>query len=326
VDDGGDGTAGAVRELPGRATPAPRGGSGLHCLRQRRPPQRPRRRPPSAEQRHRGGAGCAFGLVEAFSADERLVSHRACLDPDRTPVERGRRPTLPWLFLLASGLPAALYGVPGYRRVRPLRDRRGRLDWVAGAAMAIRRRTWEEVGFFDTRFRFFAQDLDFCLRAQDAGWRVGLVGDAQVVHVGGATIGRHRARRGAVRTGPAVTDLLLWAEKRRRSGPSRPRAASPSGDTCGSPGPPSVRCFPRGDVWVGSGLRGVPPGPRRGAAGVPCAALSGDRRPAREGRGAAAPVGGSRPDTMPGRAAGAGPAAVAWSPAGSRNPTAPGRA
>lgn len=166
-------------------------------------------------------------LVEAFAADERLgIASPRLLDPDRTPEwSGGAAPTLSWLLLLASGLSAALHVVPGYRRVRPLRDRRGRLDWVAGAAMAIRRRTWQEVGPFDTRFRFFAQDLDFCLRARDAGWRVGLVEDAQVVHVGGATIGRHpgSTRRGS-HPGLLWTDLLLWAEKRR--GPRWALAAS----------------------------------------------------------------------------------------------------
>jgi GT2 family glycosyltransferase len=81
--------------------------------------------------------------------------------------------------------------------------------------MAIRREAWDEVGPLDARFRFYAQDLDFCLRAGDAGWRVRLVDEAHVVHLGGATIGRRpgSARR---RSHPALlwTDLLLWAEKR----------------------------------------------------------------------------------------------------------------
>ena len=81
--------------------------------------------------------------------------------------------------------------------------------------MAIRRQTWDEVGPLDARFRFYAQDLDFCLRARDAGWRVRLVPEAQVMHIGGATIG---GRLGAVGQGshPGLlwTDLLLFAEKR----------------------------------------------------------------------------------------------------------------
>ena len=113
-------------------------------------------------------------------------------NPDGSPQwSGGATPTLAWLFLLASGLPAALEAVPGYRVLRPLRSEAGgRLDWVAGAAMANRRQTWDEVGPLDARFWLYAQDLDFCLRAKDAGWHVRLVREARVVHVGGATIGR----------------------------------------------------------------------------------------------------------------------------------------
>jgi N-acetylglucosaminyl-diphospho-decaprenol L-rhamnosyltransferase len=158
-------------------------------------------------------------LVDAFDADPRLgVASPRLLNADRSPQwSGGPAPTLSWLFLLASGLPAALDGVPGYRRVRPVRSETGgRLDWVTGAAMAVRRRTWDEVGPFDARFRFCAQDLDFCLRAGDAGWRVRLVREAQVVHLGGATIGHHPgSARGRSHPGLLWTDLLLWAEKRR---------------------------------------------------------------------------------------------------------------
>lgn len=157
-------------------------------------------------------------LVEAFADDPRLgIASPLLRNPDGSPQwSGGAAPTLAWLFLLASGLPTALAAVPGYRRLRPVRsDAGGRLDWVTGAAMAIRRQTWDEAGPLDPRFRFYAQDLDFCLRAKDAGWHVRLVAEAQVIHVGGATIGR---RPGAARIGshPGLlwTDLLLWAEKR----------------------------------------------------------------------------------------------------------------
>jgi GT2 family glycosyltransferase len=106
--------------------------------------------------------------------------------------------------------------VPGWERWRARPRGHGRLDWVPGAALAMRRRAWDEVGPFDTRFRFYAQDLDFCTRAADAGWRVRLVEEAHVVHVGGATIGREPgATRSRSHPGLLWTDLLLWAEKTR---------------------------------------------------------------------------------------------------------------
>jgi N-acetylglucosaminyl-diphospho-decaprenol L-rhamnosyltransferase len=157
-------------------------------------------------------------LLDAFATDPRLgVASPRLVDPDGSPQwSGGTTPTLPWLFLLACGIPRALAAVPGYRRLRPVRsDAGGRIDWVTGAAMAIRRRTWEDVGPLDTRFRFYGQDLDFCLRAGDAGWRVALVRDSRVVHVGGATIGRRSgAARRSSHPGLLWTDLLLWGEKR----------------------------------------------------------------------------------------------------------------
>jgi GT2 family glycosyltransferase len=157
-------------------------------------------------------------LVAAFAEDPRLgVASPRLINPGRSPQwSGGSAPTLAWLFLLASGLPAALASLPGYRHLRPARSEPGaRLDWVTGAAMGIRRETWGAVGPLDERFRFYAQDLDFCLRARDAGWEVRLLGGAQIVHVGGATIG---CRPGATRQGshPGLlwTDLLLWAQKR----------------------------------------------------------------------------------------------------------------
>src|SRR5215208_3818384 len=78
----------------------------------------------------------------------------------------GREPSLAWFFALASGLPALLARLPLYRRLKPL-DSQGpaRVDWVTGAAMAFRRAVWEAAGPLDEGFRFYAQDLDFCLRA-----------------------------------------------------------------------------------------------------------------------------------------------------------------
>ena len=45
-------------------------------------------------------------------------------------------------------------------------------DWVPGCNMLLRRRVWEEIGGFDEKFFFYFEDLDLCLRAKRAGWRI----------------------------------------------------------------------------------------------------------------------------------------------------------
>jgi GT2 family glycosyltransferase len=56
------------------------------------------------------------------------------------------------------------------------------VDWISGAAMCIRREAWEQVGGFDEGYFMYAEDMDWCLRAQQAGWKVYYVPDAMIMH------------------------------------------------------------------------------------------------------------------------------------------------
>lgn len=86
---------------------------------------------------------------------------------------------------------------PFTRRYRMLdRDEReaADVDWVSGACFLVRRRAWEEVRGFDPRYFMYLEDVDLCWRAGQAGWRVGYVPDATVVHVQGVSAARHPYR------------------------------------------------------------------------------------------------------------------------------------
>jgi GT2 family glycosyltransferase len=56
------------------------------------------------------------------------------------------------------------------------------VDWASGAALCVRREAWEEVGGFDEGFFMYAEDVDWCLRARQAGWRICYVPEAVIVH------------------------------------------------------------------------------------------------------------------------------------------------
>jgi N-acetylglucosaminyl-diphospho-decaprenol L-rhamnosyltransferase len=171
-------------------------------------------------------------LLDAFAADPRLGAAGAALHyPDGSPQwSGGREPTLLWFFGLASGLPALLGRLPLYRRLRPpgaapgRGDRGGRVDWVTGAALAIRREAWEAAGPLDEGFRFYAQDLDYCLRLRQGGWRVALLPGFRVLHHHGATIGRDPGARRRQHPELLWSDLLRWAGKHKGEGWAR-RAA-----------------------------------------------------------------------------------------------------
>jgi GT2 family glycosyltransferase len=69
------------------------------------------------------------------------------------------------------------------------------VDAVSGCVMLIRREVFEKIGLFDEAYFFSFEDIDFCLRARDAGFETVCVQDARAYHEGGRSIGRRSARR-----------------------------------------------------------------------------------------------------------------------------------
>ncbi|MHB1047025.1 MAG: glycosyltransferase [Thermoanaerobaculia bacterium] len=171
--------------------------------------------------------GSLAEATAAFAADATLgVAGAALRYPDGTPQwSAGREPDLLWLFAQASGLPALLGRIPGWRRAKPLHAAEPTdVGWVTGAAMAVRAATWREHGPLDVGYAFYGQDLDFCIRARDGGWRVRHLPGFRAVHEHGATIATKEG--GAVRHESLAllwSDLVLWAGKRR--GPAFARRA-----------------------------------------------------------------------------------------------------
>jgi GT2 family glycosyltransferase len=78
-------------------------------------------------------------------------------------------------------------------------DRPRRVDWAVGAALLMRRSALEEVGGFDEQFFMYAEDLDWCWRADRLGWTIEFDPAAVVVHVGNAS-GTHRYGERRTRT------------------------------------------------------------------------------------------------------------------------------
>jgi len=138
----------------------------------------------------------------AFDADPKLgVAGARMLNPDGSSQwSGGATPTLAWMIGVISG---AGHLARLVRRSGNKRD----VDWVSGAAMAFRREVWERAGPLDERFRFYCQDIEFCLRARDAGWRVAVIDEARVVHALGGTVAINALHHDPARLWP---DLLTW--------------------------------------------------------------------------------------------------------------------
>lgn len=56
------------------------------------------------------------------------------------------------------------------------------VDWLVGACLLARRRAMEQVGTLDERFFMYSEEVDWCYRLRQAGWRVRYTPAARVVH------------------------------------------------------------------------------------------------------------------------------------------------
>jgi N-acetylglucosaminyl-diphospho-decaprenol L-rhamnosyltransferase len=63
--------------------------------------------------------------------------------------------------------------------------------WVSGSCFLARRAALEELGGFDEAYFMYAEDMDLCWRAHQAGWGVGFAGAAEVMHVQGVSTARY---------------------------------------------------------------------------------------------------------------------------------------
>jgi hypothetical protein len=56
------------------------------------------------------------------------------------------------------------------------------VDWVTGACMLTRRDIFNAIGGLDAGYFMYSEELDWCRRIKDAGWRIVYLPTAQVLH------------------------------------------------------------------------------------------------------------------------------------------------
>ncbi|MDP1636696.1 MAG: methyltransferase domain-containing protein [Candidatus Nitrotoga sp.] len=84
------------------------------------------------------------------------------------------------------------------------------VDAVVGSAMLIKRSVFDKIHLFDENFFLCFEELDFCARAQYAGFKCYFVPEAKIWHKVGSSLGGVDS---PLRTYFNVRNRLLWAKK-----------------------------------------------------------------------------------------------------------------
>jgi N-acetylglucosaminyl-diphospho-decaprenol L-rhamnosyltransferase len=121
--------------------------------------------------------GATAALHAALEArPDAAVAGARLLRPD------GRQRASAWRFPTpATALLGALFL---HRRstVQSRGDETRDVDWAQSAALLVRREAAEQIGWFDPVFFVYSDEVDFCKRLADAGWRTLYVPAAAAVH------------------------------------------------------------------------------------------------------------------------------------------------
>ena len=121
--------------------------------------------------------GATQALRAALDADPRAAAAGARLQrPD------GRTQPSAWRF--PTPLTALVGALFLHRRytVQSRGDDVCEVDWAQSAALLVRRDAAEQIGWFDPAFFVYSDEVDFCKRLRDAGWRTLYVPQAVAIH------------------------------------------------------------------------------------------------------------------------------------------------
>lgn len=96
-------------------------------------------------------------------------------------------------------------------------ERVAEVDQPMGTFLLTRREVYEAIGGMDEEFPVFFNDVDWCLRVRQAGWKIYYTPSAQIIHYGGGAT-RQAPKRAMIRESHA--SMVHFYEKHYRAGMS----------------------------------------------------------------------------------------------------------
>ncbi|NWG15956.1 MAG: glycosyltransferase family 2 protein [Chloroflexi bacterium] len=143
--------------------------------------------------------GDALALMVDYldqNADVGLIGPRTLNADGSTQSTRRRFPSLAVLFLESTWLqpfaPRAM--LDAYYMADAPDDATFDIDWAQGSALMARRAVYRQIGGLDEGYIMYSEEVDWCKRAKNAGWRVVYLGAARIIHHGGKSSEQVAAR------------------------------------------------------------------------------------------------------------------------------------
>lgn len=127
----------------------------------------------------------------AKTSDFGIISCKL-LNPDGSfQPNGGKLPTFMPLLLWLSGFDDILrkfMNIQSYQsRDEKYYSNNKEIGWVSGSVMLIKNEVVEKIGYLDDKIFMYGEDVEYCLRANKAGYKIGWTNQASILHIGGAS-------------------------------------------------------------------------------------------------------------------------------------------
>lgn len=135
---------------------------------------------------HRGAFALMLETLEK-NADAGIIGPMI-LDPDGTPhvsCFRNRTPISELLGAARTGVITRLFR--SFDVPIPVSDEPCEPEWIGFACVLVRKDVFRDIGLLDDDYFMYFEDIDFCIRARKAGWKVRYDPRPEVIHLEGGS-------------------------------------------------------------------------------------------------------------------------------------------
>lgn len=93
------------------------------------------------------------------------------------------------------------------------------VEVISGCYMLVKKEAIDQVGGFDERFFMYCEEVDWCKRFREAGWKILFTPEAQIIHLGGGSAKKYSCRRVSIKDQATIRYMFKhWTGTQARLG------------------------------------------------------------------------------------------------------------